>query len=173
MRQSAFITAISFGLLLSVAEAGEQTQITEQPYVIFDSGDSRPLSELFGGSRPSAPPDAPPPNMYGAFPVETPSMGLGRFASAPWPDTTRWRGAPLFLIGADQHSLAWMKSKRAFLKEIGAAGLLVSAASEQDLIAARAAAPDLQIIAASGEDIAKHTGLRLYPVLITRDGIEQ
>ena len=166
---------IAITVFASVAVAAAQTPSPSKtpPKVLYDSGDSRPISELFGGPAPTPPPETPPPNLNGVFPVETPSMGLGRFQSAPWPGDSRWRGQPMFLIGADKHSLAWLKAKRGRLKDLGAAGLLVDAPSEASLMAARRIAPDLQIIAASTEDIANHTGLRLYPVLITRDGIEQ
>jgi len=170
----AFVILVAIVGSLSSAHA-QQTSLPPKtpPIILYDSGDSRPIAELFGGPAGTTPPETPPPNMNGAFPIKTPSMGLGRFASAPWPDKTRWRGPPVFLIGADKHSLEWLKLNWAKLKQVGATGLLVDAPTETSLAAAKEIAPDLQIIAASAEDIANHTGLRLYLVLITRNGIEQ
>ena len=154
-----------------------QTTNAMSPKVLHDSGNTTPISEVFGTlpetTEYQSPPNPAPVSINGSFPIETPSMSLGRFANAPWPQHFGWRGAPLFLFGGDQHSLAWLHANQDRLRALGATGILIEAPTEASLGAAKQAAPGIPIMAAPGEEIANRTGLRLYPVIITREGIEQ
>jgi integrating conjugative element protein (TIGR03765 family) len=80
---------------------------------------------------------------------------------------------PLFLVGADDLSLAWLKQRSAILKEIGAVGMVVNVSDANSLAALRKAADGLELLPACGDDIAGILGIENYPVLITRTGIEQ
>ena len=80
---------------------------------------------------------------------------------------------PLFLIGSDALSQHWLVTHRNRLHEIGAVGLLVQAERVEDLQAIARLAAGLKLMPASGSDIAHHWGLKHYPVLISRKGIEQ
>jgi integrating conjugative element protein (TIGR03765 family) len=81
--------------------------------------------------------------------------------------------APLFLIGADAASLAWLAQHAPALKRLGANGLAVEIADAKALQRIQAAAPGLSIWPVSGDDIAERLELEHYPVLITPTGLEQ
>jgi integrating conjugative element protein (TIGR03765 family) len=80
---------------------------------------------------------------------------------------------PLFLIGADDLSVAWLRQRGDVLREIGAVGLVVNVTDMSSLTDLRKVASGLTLIPASGDDIADLLKLKHYPVLITRTGIEQ
>ena len=79
---------------------------------------------------------------------------------------------PLFLVGDDDRSRAWLKQRRAALQQLGAVGLVVNAATPEALVVLRRLAPNLMLSPASGDDLAQRLGIRHYPVLITATGIE-
>lgn len=80
---------------------------------------------------------------------------------------------PLFLVGDDDRSHAWLRQHHAALQALGAVGLVVNVTSPADLDALRRQAPGLTLSPVSGDDLAQRLGLRHYPVLITATGIEQ
>lgn len=80
---------------------------------------------------------------------------------------------PMFLVGDDQRSHAWLRQRAPALRELGAVGLVVQVESPQALASLRALAPGLMLAPASGDELAGRLGLRHYPVLVTATGIEQ
>ncbi|EWH28548.1 integrating conjugative element protein [Pseudomonas aeruginosa] len=80
---------------------------------------------------------------------------------------------PLFLVGDDQRSRAWLQQRAQRLRELGAVGLVVNITSAETLAALRALVPGLPLSPVAGDDLAERLGLRHYPVLITATGIEQ
>lgn len=80
---------------------------------------------------------------------------------------------PVFLIGDDERSRAWLLERKATLHEISAIGLVVNVGSAEALAGLRKLAPELTLSPVSGDDLAQRLGLRHYPVLITAGGIEQ
>ncbi|WP_431819419.1 integrating conjugative element protein [Burkholderia sp. F1] len=81
--------------------------------------------------------------------------------------------APLFLIGDDDRSRAWLSHRKATLLKLGAAGLVVSVETAAALQALRALAPGLTLAPVAADDLAQRLNLSHYPVLITATGIEQ
>lgn len=79
---------------------------------------------------------------------------------------------PLFLVGDDDRSRAWLRQRHAALRELGAVGLVVNVASLEALAALRRLAPHLTLSPVSADDLAQRLGIRHYPVLITATGIE-
>ena len=79
---------------------------------------------------------------------------------------------PLFLLGDDDRSRAWLRQRRAALQELRAVGLVVNVTTPEALAALRRLAPGLMLSAVSGDDLAQRLGIRHYPVLITATGIE-
>ena len=79
---------------------------------------------------------------------------------------------PLFLVGDDDRSRAWLKQRRAELQALRAVGLVVNVATPEALVALRRLAPGLMLSPASGDDLAHRLGIKHYPVLITATGIE-
>ncbi len=80
---------------------------------------------------------------------------------------------PLFLVGADTASLAWLAQHAPALKRLGANGLAVEVADAAALQRIQAVAPGLAIWPVSGDDIAERLELEHYPLLITPTGLEQ
>lgn len=80
---------------------------------------------------------------------------------------------PLFLVGQDPASLAWLSQHAQALQDLSASGLAVEVADAQALRRIQAAAPELSIWPVSGDDIAKRLELEHYPVLILPTGLEQ
>ena len=80
---------------------------------------------------------------------------------------------PLFLVGADEVSLNWLREHRERLMHIGAVGLIVQAEGEADIEKVRAVAGELQLATGSGAMLAEHFGIAHYPVLIGPEWIEQ
>lgn len=80
---------------------------------------------------------------------------------------------PLFLVGADTASLAWLVQRAPALKRLGANGLAVEVADAAALQRIQAIAPGLAIWPVNGDDIAERLELDHYPVLITPTGLEQ
>lgn len=103
------------------------------------------------------------------FPVKTPELTpgtvQGRVINAPGL-------RPVFLIGDDERSQAWLQQRRDQLVQISAVGLVVNVASEGRLNAMKAWAPGLPLAPTSGSDIATRLGLSHYPVLITPTTIQ-
>ncbi|VFR32138.1 FIG00954712: hypothetical protein [plant metagenome] len=80
---------------------------------------------------------------------------------------------PLFLIGDDDRSRAWLKQRAPVLRDLGAVGVVVHVESAEALAALRRLAEGLVLVPASGDDLARRLALRHYPVLVTSTGIEQ
>ncbi|WP_446027544.1 integrating conjugative element protein [Lelliottia amnigena] len=80
---------------------------------------------------------------------------------------------PLFLLGDDNRSRAWLNQRRDRLQQLGAVGLVVNVESLGALQALRALAPDLDLLPVSADDLAQRLNLSHYPVLITDTHIEQ
>lgn len=106
----------------------------------------------------------------GAFPVVTPEMSpgpvQGRVINAPGLQ-------PLFLLGDDEASRAWLQEHRQELLQLQAVGLVVNVSGPGRMAEVRNWAPGLQMLPTSGTDIAGRLGLRHYPVLITSTTVQQ
>ncbi|MDR1934503.1 MAG: integrating conjugative element protein [Candidatus Accumulibacter sp.] len=74
---------------------------------------------------------------------------------------------PLFLIGDDERSRAWLLQMAPALRELGAFGLVVQVDTPAALADLRRLAPGLTLSPVSGDDLAQRLGVRHYPVLIT------
>ena len=147
--------------------------------VIFDNGQARPLldflSPLDAGETDKVP-KYPENLQLGAadvellLPIRSPELTPGKI-------TPREHNVPFarafFLIGSDTISKRWLKQHRKALKEMGAVGLLVEAATLEDLRAIAEITDGLPVAPASGSDIAKALGIRHYPVGISGGRIWQ
>ncbi len=160
------------------------------PVVIHDAGNTRPLApylESVTVKRPPAARTGPDPSTFGPpqtsfdksllLPIRTSEMSPGILdGTAPTP-AVRERLAqltrPVFLIGADSQSVDWLARYRDRLQALGAIGMLVQVNTAEELAAVENAAGDVVIVPASGSMLAHVLGLRHYPVLISREGIEQ
>ena len=146
--------------------------------VIYDSGNTQPLAPFLEVIEDIEHPQQPIPlgNQLGAadintlLPIKSPGLSPGpiqpQVVKRPF---TR----PFFLIGSDPLSRQWLSQHRERLLEIGAVGMLVQAETAADLEAIAQLGQGLQIMPASGSDIAQALGISHYPVLVSKEGIEQ
>ena len=164
-------------VLVTVLWTGEASQA--QPVVIHDSGDTEPLAPYLDVLEPadtgSSPIAAPAPALGAAdphhlLPIRSPGLTPGDVARRPvgYPLLR-----PFFLIGSDARSRDWLSAHGDRLRELAAVGMLVQADTPEDLAAIARLGDGLAIMPASGSDLARVLGIRHYPVLISREGIEQ
>ncbi|MFC1602930.1 integrating conjugative element protein [Pseudomonadota bacterium] len=147
--------------------------------VIYDSGNTQPLApflEVIEDIETPQQQPAPSNNQLGAadintlLPIKSPSLSPGQVQPQA---VNRPFTRPFFLIGSDALSRQWLSQYRDRLLEIGAVGMLVQAETASDLEAIAKIGKGLQIMPASGADIAQALGIKHYPVLVSKEGIEQ
>ena len=162
--------------------------------VIYDSGQTQPLSLLLGPLQADETPSTYPakasdPNLSSKsmlgpaalsnlLPLRSPGLEVGDTADSPLNPEVLTRLAqgnprPFFLIGSDAVSLQWLAYQRDTLRRLGAVGMLVQADTEADVRRVADVAQGLSITLGSGSDLAAALGIDRYPVLIAADGIRQ
>lgn len=172
--------------LLFLLLAGPVAPVYSAPplEVLYDSGDTVPLAPLLQASgldddEPVQPPPAidTQPLMRQALAqrsvVRSPGLSPGVQTRKPTGKAGTLLPRPLFLVGADETSLNWLREHRERLMHIGAVGLIVQAEGEADIEKVRAVAGELQLATGSGAMLAEHFGIAHYPVLIGPEWIEQ
>lgn len=106
----------------------------------------------------------------GAFPVITPEL-------SPGPVQGRVINAaglqPMFIVGDDPASQAWLKQTLPQLQGLQAVGLAVNVSSAARLEEIRRWASGVQVMPVPASDIAGRLGLQHYPVLITATTLQQ
>lgn len=177
MNYTVFISAIG---LLSAATASAQTP-SAPLIVVEDRGGAsalpyyRPLNPQPDEAAKTVP--VPQPRVGNTTEAEAGMLPVRSAHLSPGDVPRRVIRAPglrpLFLIGDDARSRAWLRRRQAALRELQAVGLVVNVESMAALTALRRLAPDLTLSPTSGDDLAQRLDLRHYPVLITSTGIEQ
>jgi len=163
------------GLVAVLVPLVVQAELT----VIYDSGNTQPLApflEVIEDVETPQQQPVPTNNQLGAadlknlLPIKSPGLspGLIQPQAVKRPFTR-----PFFLIGSDALSRQWLSQHRDRLLEISAVGMLVQAETTADLEAIAKIGQGLQIMPASGSDIARALGIKHYPVLVSKEGIEQ
>lgn len=151
--------------------------VAEPLTVIFDNGRTRPLAEFLAPLAHVKRERTlePSPNLGAAdieqlLPIRSPGLSPGKVPvrkhQVPF-------ARPFFLIGADSKSQEWLAEHRQRLLDIGAEGLLVDAASIEDLQAIASIADGLPVTPAAGSDIAKALGVTHYPFAVSDGRIWQ
>jgi len=117
-----------------------------------------------------APLQGPVPESF-ALPVISKKLSPGRVEAR----TANAAGLtqPVFFVGADELSFAWLKQRGPILREIGALGLVVNVSDAKSLAELRQAAEGLTLLPVCGDDLAGLLKIEHYPVLITHTAIEQ
>ena len=162
--------------------------------VIYDSGQTRPLAPLLKPLLSNQPPVADatgqkpqrlapastlgPADLRNLLPVQSPGLRVcdiaGRqLASAVLARLAQGNPRPFFLVGSDEASLRWLTHHRATLQSLGAVGMLVQADTAEEVRNVVAAAQGLPMTLGAGDDLARALGIDRYPILITREGIQQ
>jgi len=104
------------------------------------------------------------------LPVHTPGLRPGAFETQ-----ARSTGVShaFFLVGCDATSIEWTRTHRERLIELGAFGLVIEAADVEAYRQLETVARGLVVRPVSGDLIAEHLGLDIYPALVTSEGIFQ
>lgn len=159
--------------------------IQASPVIIHDAGgetlapyiqrmfEEEPSGETERNKRTPTQDNAGQASVPFTLPITTPEMSPGRVT--PRPIDQPFMSRPLFMIGSGRFSRQWFIQNRERLSELNAAGMLIQVDSIEDLrtMARLSEGFNLQIMPASGSDIARQLGLKHYPVLIWKNGIEQ
>jgi integrating conjugative element protein (TIGR03765 family) len=142
-----------------------------EPVVIYDSGLTYPLpSPRKSIQAPFAPP-VQPTGTVKRFPVHTPSMSPGRVKTRAI--NRPYLTQPIFIVGTDRFSYQWLRRNRQQLKKHQAIGIAVNIGNEKQLTQLIKGAGGLRISPVRGQKIAQQLALTHYPVLVSRNGIEQ
>lgn len=159
------LTLSALGSLAIQASAGQLT-------VVEDRGGASALP-YYQDIEPE--PTAPPPVVTGvraggAFPVITPELSPGQVQGR----VINAAGLqPMFIVGDDSGSQAWLNHKLPELQRLQAVGLAVNVSSAARLEEIRRWAPGLQVMPVPASDLAGRLGLQHYPVLITATTLQQ
>jgi len=141
------------------------------PVVIYDSGKTVSITTYTDVIKIYNPKKVKPITVFNPLPIETPNLSPGIVKKRPieQPYLTN----PIFLIGSDQLSYNWLAKNKELLMRINAIGMLVNVETMKELKYVSQLAKGLKIIPAPAIDLAKQLGLRRYPVLISKQFIEQ
>ncbi|OAI93388.1 integrating conjugative element protein [Pseudomonas putida] len=165
------VQALAFAIVASLAlpsNANQQAVLT----VVEDHGGSSalPYYQDIEPEPARTPPVVTDVRSGGAFPVSTPEL-------SPGPLQGRVINAaglqPMFIVGDDPTSQAWLKQNLSALQGLQAVGLAVNVSNAARLQEIRRWAPGLQVMPVPASDIAGRLGLRHYPVLITATALQQ
>lgn len=169
------MTPPNAALLLGLLSAAPGLAAAPPVEVIYDGGQTIVVTDLLGAVQKQAtpPPTVQPPALPDAapspFPVTTTTMQSGalerqvamRHVQLP---------TPIFLVGTDQTSRAWLTRRKAELQQRQAVGMVVQALSEADYRVMLAIAYPLPLGLGSADVIAQQLGLTRYPLLIDEQG---
>lgn len=145
-----------------------------EPAVLFDGGNTRPMPDRLQIKQPNFQLSTPLPDMprnFDPLPVHSPALTPGiiqsRVIDRPGLDM------PVFIVGYDKLSLEWLQHNREQLKKHHAAGIVVNVENQDQLRHLRQVADGLEINPVPGGKIARQLELAHYPVLISKNRIEQ
>lgn len=151
--------------------------------IVHDGPDARPIADLYrdeDGEMDAPPPTPPAPPSAAAIraailPLIPQRLTVGEEPTRPLPLVRGARSPrtlhPLFLVGTDRASLAWLAAHAVALRKLAAVGLIVQADTDADVARARQQAPSLPMFAIPGDDLAAQLGIRHYPVVVGPDSI--
>ena len=167
-----------FSALISITGLAQER---EGPLVLHDSGHTKPLAPFYSHVKwkvEQAPrvSTAIPPHGF-RLPISSDLMTPGKVEPRPLlkinENMPRSAMRPLFLFGADETSLKWVRDNHRRFKELRAVGMLIEARTDRQVIAALEAVGDIPMFGGSADEIAQALKLQHYPVLITPQGVSQ
>ena len=106
------------------------------------------------------------------LPIQSKLLTPGRVKTRKW-QRQAFMGTSIALIGYDKASVKWLKLKKKQLQAQGTVIMMVNVRTELQFKKIQAFLPNNQILAMSGDDVARQLNIRHYPVLITSKGVEQ
>tara|TARA_E500000305_G_scaffold74557_1_gene60305 strand:- start:107 stop:646 length:540 start_codon:yes stop_codon:yes gene_type:complete len=168
-------------ILIALLPSGTRAELV----TLYDNGRTYPLAPFLSvPASPDATPETTPtmpasPDLGAAdlvrlLPLRSSGLTPGPVPHRPLPalyQATLLR--PVFLVGSDARSQAWLQQHRSLLLSLEAVGLLVQAETPEDLHTMVTIAAGLPLLPAVATDLVETLALTHIPVLISRRGIEQ
>lgn len=147
------------------------TVLKAEPLIIYDSGNTKPLQTFPKTMRYQFAAPEHDQTEFSGLPVNTKSMTPGRVQ-------TRTINRPfltqaIFIVGADELSLTWLKEHRQQLKKYNATGIAVNVKTQKQLEQLLQTSGGLAINPVAGDKISRQLSLKHYPALISATRIEQ
>lgn len=105
-----------------------------------------------------------------SFPVITPSMTPGYVDVRRLPIPV---SQPICIVGDDQRSRHWLRTKATLLKESGFICFVVNVHNAIALARLQRLVPGVSLAPIPGQVFAKDWGIKHYPVIITNKGVGQ
>ncbi|MGM8229138.1 PFL_4695 family integrating conjugative element protein [Cellvibrio sp. ARAG 10.3] len=158
----AVLSALLFGLAANIAMA--------QPIVLADFG-GKPLpwtQDLHAGSVPPIP--LKRIQFTPAYPIRTVGMRPGSVHKKVLPTAA---AMPIFVVGYDSQSFAWLHHNKQHLLNTGAHGFVVNVATSQQFARLQEYAAPITLSPVNGDDFHQHLGLTRYPFLIIGNEVMQ
>jgi integrating conjugative element protein (TIGR03765 family) len=156
------LSVLLFGLVTDIAMA--------EPIVLADFG-GKPLpwtQDLHAESLPPIPlkriPFAP------AYPIRTVGMRPGPVHKKVLPTSA---AMPVFVVGYDSQSFAWLHHNKQHLLNTGAHGFVVNVATSQHFARLQEYAAPITLSPVNGDDFHQHLLLTHYPFLIIGNEVMQ
>lgn len=147
------------------------TAAVAAPTIIYDSGKTKSIAQYTDVIKLYNPKKVKPITVFNPLPIVTPNLKAGfvkkRNINQPYLVN------PIFIIGNDKMSMNWLVKNKELLRRIDAVGMLVNVDNRQELERIAKAAEGLKMIPAPAIDLAKQLNLTHYPVLISKQFIEQ
>lgn len=140
-----------------------QTYTYEPFRVKLNKSDIQRLSEKTASLRPTK---------TGFQPLKTTAMNVCQNFKSRSADI-KHLFSPIFIVGDDPVSLAWIKHYKSTLNKIHAVGFIVSASSVNSIEKIKVAAGKVRVYPVEGNAVSKFFGIKCYPVLISKHLIEQ
>lgn len=147
------------------------------PVVIHDAG-GVPIAaelgddiELEGPAERSSAPPQPQRRPQQVFPVVTTAARPGLLGPAVRATIKGGPGIPVCIVGDDQLSRHWLSLNREALAKMGASCLVASVRNLAALDNLRSHAGAVRLVPGSIDALAGAAGIRVWPVLITPDGM--
>ena len=141
------------------------------PTVIYDAGNTESIASYTDIIKIYNPKKKLPLKVFNPLPIVTPNLTPGlvtkRTINQPYLSN------PMFIFGSDPFSLKWLQNNKPLLQRINAIGILVNVETEEQLKRIVIMGKGLKIIPAPAVDLAKQLKLTHYPVLISKQHIEQ
>lgn len=145
-------------------------KVSAEPTILYDTGSTTSIQHYLDALNMTDEPVSPMP-LPAYEDVSTPEMTLGKVKAVAV--KLPMLNNPLFLIGTDKQSQAWLSRNKQTLIRIGAVGMIVNSTSEQSTMDTLKLATGLTVSTASASSLAVRFKLNHYPVLITKTGISQ
>lgn len=121
------------------------------------------------GAHPAVAPEHRP--AVSRWPLRSPLLSPGTVEPASFSGSVLF-SLPVFVVGGDERSLAWLRRRRDTLRAAGAIGYVVEVPDQAAWDQLQTVAEGLPLFAMSGDALARELGLRHYPALLSRRGIE-